>query len=150
MIIKKVTIQKYVSNNFIFITFLRIRNSGKDRPITAIIKASAVPIGTPFAISDWTTGITPAELVYIGIPMITAKGTAKGLFLVMYASKNQVGINPWITAQTATPSNTYGIIFHIKAKESLLICFRRTLNLTLTCCIVVSVVFLTFKIKSAT
>jgi hypothetical protein len=150
MIIKPATIQKYVSNNLIFITFLSIRNSGKDNHITAIIKASAVPIGTPFAISDWTTGITPAELVYIGIPIITAKGTAKGLFLLIYVSKNQVGINQWMPAPTATHDKTYGMIFHIKAKESWLICFKSIVKLILTLFTRISVVFLDFNTKSAT
>lgn len=90
----------------IFITFFKIRNSGNESPITAIINASAVPRGIHLAINDWTTGITPAELVYIGIPIITANGTAKGLPLVIYVSKNPVGINPWMSHHKATPINT--------------------------------------------
>ena len=73
----------WIINSFSFITFFKMIASGKDRATTAIINARAVPIGTPFAINDCTTGITPAEFVYIGTPIITARGTAKGLFFVM-------------------------------------------------------------------
>ena len=92
-----------------------------------------MPIGIHFAINDCTIGMIPAEFVYIGTQTITANGTAKGLFLVIYVSKNQVGINQWISPPTATHSNTYGIIFRIKAKESLLICFKNILNFNFTC-----------------
>jgi len=72
-----------MSNNFVFITFLSIRNSGRDKPTTAIINANPVPNGIHFAINAWTIGITLVALAYIGIPTITAIGTANGLFLVM-------------------------------------------------------------------
>lgn len=88
------------------------------------MNARAVPIGTHFAINDCTTGMTPAEFVYMGTQTRTAIGTAKGLLLVMYVSKNHVGINQWITPPTATHNKTYGIIFHIRAKELSLICFK--------------------------
>ena len=114
------------------------------------MNARAVPIGTHFAINDCTTGITPAEFVYMGTQTMTAIGTAKGLLLVMYVSKNPVGINQWMAPPTATHNKTYGIIFHIKAKESSLICLRKLVNFTFICCIFASVELLAFKIKSAT
>jgi len=39
-----------------------MRNSGKDRPTTAIINANQVPNGIPLAISAWTIGITLVAL----------------------------------------------------------------------------------------
>ena len=92
-------------------TFLSIRNSGRDKPTTAIINASHVPNGIHFAINACTIGITLVALAYIGIPTITAIGTANGLLLVICCSKNPVGRKPWIAAPTATHSNTYGVTF---------------------------------------
>lgn len=83
-----------MSNNFVFMTFLRMRNSGRDKPTTAIINANHVPNGTHLAINAWTIGITLVAFAYIGIPTKTAIGTANGLLLVTYASKNQVGTKP--------------------------------------------------------
>lgn len=94
IIIDRVTIPKNASNNLIFITFLRMRNSGSDNPTTAIIKAKPVPRGIHFAMSACTIGMTLVAFAYIGIPKITANGTANGLFLVIYCSKNPVGIKP--------------------------------------------------------
>jgi len=34
-----------------------------DRAVTAIMKASTVPVAMPFSIRAWTIGITPAELL---------------------------------------------------------------------------------------
>jgi hypothetical protein len=38
--------------------------------------------------------MTLVAFAYMGIPKITANGTAKGLVLVMYCSKNPVGTKP--------------------------------------------------------
>jgi hypothetical protein len=51
IIIKNHTSPKNIKSNCIFITFFNIKNSGKLRPITAIIKASQVPRGTHFTIN---------------------------------------------------------------------------------------------------
>jgi len=56
-------------------TFFRIINSGSEIPITDIIKANAVPKGTPFPISALAIGTAPAEQEYKGIPIKTDKGT---------------------------------------------------------------------------
>jgi len=77
IIIKNPTNQKNVSNNFVFITFLSMRNSGRLSPTTAIIKARAVHIGIQVIINDLTMGMTQAAFAYIGIHMSTASGTAK-------------------------------------------------------------------------
>ena len=58
-----------------FKTFFRIMISGNDNPIVDIIKANAVPNGTPFSINTLTIGIIPAALVYSGTPTKTDKGT---------------------------------------------------------------------------
>ena len=47
--INKVTIPKYSAMSFTVITFLSKVASGIDRPTVAIIKAIAVPKGTPLA-----------------------------------------------------------------------------------------------------
>ena len=88
------TTPKKMSSNLVFMTFLSIKNSGNDKPTTAIINANHVPNGIHFAINAWTMGITLVAFAYIGIPTITAIGTANGLFLLIYCSKNPVGINP--------------------------------------------------------
>jgi hypothetical protein len=88
------TTAKKVRSNFIFMTFFNIRNSGRDKPTTAIIKASQVPRGIHLAINACTMGITLVALAYMGIPTNTATGTAKGLDLVTYLSKNPVGTKP--------------------------------------------------------
>ena len=58
-----------------FNTFLRMIISGSESPITDIIKANAVPRGTPFSISTLTIGIIPAALEYSGTPISTDNGT---------------------------------------------------------------------------
>ncbi len=58
-----------------FKTFLRIIISGRDKPMTAIIKAREVPSEAPFSIRTETMGIIPAALEYKGIPISTDKGT---------------------------------------------------------------------------
>jgi hypothetical protein len=50
-IIKKPINPKYISNNCIFITFLSIKNSGSERPTTAIINARPVQSGIHLTIS---------------------------------------------------------------------------------------------------
>jgi len=87
-------VQKKINKSLSFITFFKIKNSGKDNPTTAIINANQVPSGIHFAIKAWTIGITLVAFAYIGIHTITAIGTAKGLLLVIYVSKNPVGTNP--------------------------------------------------------
>lgn len=120
IIIKNQTTQKKVKSSFIFITFLSMRNSGKLSPTTAIIKASPVPRGIHFTMSAWIIGITLVVFAYIGIPIITAIGTANGLLFVIYFSKNQVGMNQWMSHPIATHKRTYGMIFQIRAKLSLI------------------------------
>lgn len=105
-IIKNQTKPKNIKSNWIFITFLSIKNSGSESPTTAIIKARPVQSGIHFEISASTIGIILVALAYIGIPIITAIGTAKGLSAVMYFSKNPVGTNQWIMAQSQTHKST--------------------------------------------
>ncbi len=64
-----------------FITFFSSVASGKDSPTTAIIKANAVPIGTPLATNTSITGTIPAAFAYIGAPKTTDNGTANQLSL---------------------------------------------------------------------
>ena len=56
------TIEAKIIISLVFITFFKIINSGNDRPVTDIIKASVVPIDTPFSVNALTRGITPAAL----------------------------------------------------------------------------------------
>ena len=94
IIIKNQTIPKKVRRSFVLIIFFKIKNSGKLSPTTAIINASPVQRGIHFVIRAWIIGITLVALAYIGIQRITAIGTANGFDLVIYFSKNPVGINP--------------------------------------------------------
>ena len=58
-----------------FNTFFNIISSGSDIAMTDIIKASAVPTGTPFSIRALAIGTAPAEQEYRGTPIKTEKGT---------------------------------------------------------------------------
>ena len=62
--------------SFNFKTFFKIISSGSDMPITDIIKARAVPSGTPFSINEKATGTAPAVQEYRGTPIKTDNGTA--------------------------------------------------------------------------
>ena len=79
MIIQIDTTEKKIAISFQVITFFNNIASGMDNPTTAIMKAIAVPIGIPFCTNTSIIGKTPAALLYIGTPKITAKGTANGL-----------------------------------------------------------------------
>ena len=70
------TVAKKIPTNFQVITFFNKAASGKDNPTTAIIKANAVPIGTPLATNTSTTGTIPTALAYIGTANTTDNGTA--------------------------------------------------------------------------
>ena len=67
---KKIPIKRHV------ITFLRSVASGSDSPTTAIIKARAVPIGTPFDTKTSMMGTIAAAFAYMGTPKTTESGTA--------------------------------------------------------------------------
>ena len=54
------TIPAKIKMSFNFITFFKIINSGNDKAVTDIMKASVVPIDTPFSVNAETRGITPA------------------------------------------------------------------------------------------
>jgi hypothetical protein len=47
-----------ITMSFIFMNFFKIINSGNESAVTAIIKASAVPMATPLSVSALTNGIT--------------------------------------------------------------------------------------------
>lgn len=57
MVIKKATI------NFFCITFFKSKASGRDKPIEPIIKAIAVPSGTPLLTKDSKIGKTPTASI---------------------------------------------------------------------------------------
>jgi hypothetical protein len=69
------TIPMKAKINGSFKTFFRIIISGKDNPMTAIIKASDVPSEASFSIKTETMGTILAALEYNGMPMSTDKGT---------------------------------------------------------------------------
>ena len=66
---------KKAISNFFFINLANINPEGIERVVEAVIKARAVPIGTPLLISTSITGMTPIELVYKGVPSNTEVGT---------------------------------------------------------------------------
>ena len=73
--IPKETTPTNVKINRSFSTFRSMIISGRDKPITAIMKASAVPRGTPFSINTLTIGMIPAAFEYKGTPINIDKGT---------------------------------------------------------------------------
>jgi len=75
-------------------TRLSINNSGKEMAVTAMVKASTVPIGRPESTRTTDTGKIPAQLPYKGTPRSTAIGTAKGLFTPAYFTRYSVGTKP--------------------------------------------------------
>lgn len=66
---------KNIPINLHFMTFFNNVASDNDKPTTAIMKASAVPTGMPFATKTSITGTIPAALAYMGAAKITEKGT---------------------------------------------------------------------------
>ena len=91
MIMNSVMVPKNIPISFQVITFLSIVISGSESPTTAIIKAIAVPIGTPFATNTSITGTIPAALAYIGTANITAIGTFHHLSAERYSAKKFSG-----------------------------------------------------------
>ncbi len=57
-----VMIPTNTARSFILSTFRRMIISGSDRAVTAIMKASTVPMLIPFSMRAYTIGITPAAL----------------------------------------------------------------------------------------
>ena len=70
-----VTIATKVTNSGNFTTFFNIIIEGKDNAVTAIMKASTVPIPTPFNTKASAIGKAPKMSAYIGIPTKVASGT---------------------------------------------------------------------------
>ena len=85
MIIATVVTPKKIAINCSFIALLKITASGKLNAAVAIIKANAVPNGTPFLNKTIAIGTMAAQLPYIGTPIIVARGTEKGPVLLMSA-----------------------------------------------------------------
>lgn len=86
-----------------FNTFLRIIISGRDNPIVDIMKANAVPRGTPFSINTLTIGIIPAALEYKGTPTKTDNGTEYQWDLSIIETIKFSGTKPCIPAPMPTP-----------------------------------------------
>ncbi len=82
---------KNIPISFHVITFFNNVASGNERPTTAIMNASAVPTGIPFATKTSMTGTIPAALAYIGTARITERGTANQLSSAIYRSKKPSG-----------------------------------------------------------
>jgi hypothetical protein len=74
-----------------FITFLNSIISGSDSAVVAIMKANAVPIPTPLAISASAIGIVPSAFEYKGTATSVAIITEKGLFGPAYLVSNAAG-----------------------------------------------------------
>ena len=74
-----------------FNTLRRIIISGRERPMTDIIKASAVPREAPFSIRTETIGTIPAALEYNGIPIRTESGMEYQADLPIRAAINSSG-----------------------------------------------------------
>lgn len=79
MIIPMAIVEKKAMINCLCITFWSSRPSGMESPIEPIIKAMAVPKGTPLSTSESNMGRIPTASMYNGIDTNTAMGTARGL-----------------------------------------------------------------------
>ncbi len=69
--------------NRVDMIFLSMMNSGNDNAATDMIKAMAVPGGTPWSVSAKATGTMAAEQAYNGIPAITVSGNLYQLLSAM-------------------------------------------------------------------
>ena len=76
IIIPKATTPTKTAINCHFNTFFSMITSGRDKPITDIINARAVPRVTPFSIKTLTIGMIPAAFEYRGTPISIARGMA--------------------------------------------------------------------------
>ena len=76
------------------ITFFRIMDSGIDTVTIAVIKAKAVPKGTPLPTRASITGITLTEFAYKGEPSKVAIGTAYQDLAAKYFSTRVAGTKP--------------------------------------------------------
>ena len=74
---------KKIAINCSFIALLKITASGKLKAAVAIIKANAVPNGTPFLNKTTAIGTIAAQLPYNGTPKIVAIGTENGPVLLI-------------------------------------------------------------------
>ena len=92
-------VPKKIPMSFLFMTFLSMVASGKDRPTTDIMNAKAVPNATPLATKTCTTGTIPTALAYIGTASMTASGTAYQCSPLKCASKNPLGTQKYVSQQ---------------------------------------------------
>ena len=83
MMMATVVTPKKIAINCSFIARLKITASGKLKAAVAIIKANAVPNGTPFLNKTTAIGTIAAQLPYIGTPSMVARGTEKGPVLLI-------------------------------------------------------------------
>ena len=86
-----VVIEKNMIINFSFIACFKIIASGRLRADVAIIKARAVPKGSPFLNKTTAIGTIDAQLPYIGTPIKVASGTENIPVLLIIESKNSLG-----------------------------------------------------------
>jgi len=98
--INTVITEKKMAINFQVITFFSSVASGIESPTVAIIKAMAVPMGTPFATNTWITGTIPAAFAYIGTATITAKGTVHqrrcpNILQRNFLERNRASLHQW-------------------------------------------------------
>jgi hypothetical protein len=118
MIIPKEVIAKNIAISFSFMALFRRMASGRLKALVAIIKARAVPKGTPFSNKATATGTIAIQLAYIGTPNIVAKGTEKGPVLLIADSIASWGMKLWIMAPKPTPTITQIHSFLTIAKAS--------------------------------
>lgn len=79
-------------SNFGLTALRNIIIDGKDSVVTPIIKASTVPSCAPFPSKASAMGIVPKISAYMGMPMMVANITPKGLWLPRTATTQLSGI----------------------------------------------------------
>ena len=69
------TMPKKMARSFGFTTLDSMTREGRDKAVTPIMKASAVPKPTPLAMRASAMGSVPKISAYMGIPMMVATRT---------------------------------------------------------------------------
>jgi len=64
-----------IAKSFVLTTFFNIIIEGRERAVTAIMNARAVPTPTPFVTKASAIGKVPKISAYIGIPTTVARST---------------------------------------------------------------------------
>ena len=92
IMIPMVQIPTKMPSSFGLTAFLNIMIEGRDNVVTPIMNDNTTPSCAPFASNASATGIVPKISAYMGMPMMVANITPKGLWLPRTATTQLSGI----------------------------------------------------------